>query len=220
MSKIDLFLELCNINEDGISKFVNKNEFAGKYEILKHNNGGSWCRFDGIIGKKYKLITIKRNGLIRYSWNVLEDEKENIEKMVKEQKIIYMKGNDIILYKLCGFQNGKLRNMISKEIKKELKDKICPILGIKSNLEFDHKNGRYDTQIKSSKDVQVLTKACNDAKRYHCSICKKTNKRFDAKILHFPMSYTKGDEHYENCEGCYWYDIEDFHKHLCFLQTK
>jgi len=237
MNKIDLFLELCNVDEFGFSRFVNKNEFINKYEILKHTNGGDWCRFDGTLGKKYNLITIKKNGNIRCSgkifeknFNVNEDnvfisgkifeenkELEKIKKMLKEQNISFTKGNEIILYKLHGFINKKLKRNISKKIKKQIKNKICCILGIKHNLEYDHKNGRYDKEITSTNDIQILSKACNDAKRYHCSICKKTNKRFDAKILHFPMSYTKGNEKYENCEGCYWYDIEDFHKHLCFI---
>jgi hypothetical protein len=217
MSKINLFLTLCNVNSDGFSRFVNKNEFIGEYEKLNHNNGGDWCRFDGTIGKKYNLITIKKNGNIRCSGNI---EKKEIEEILKEQKIIYTTGTEIILYKLHGFQNNIIGRSISKSIKKELKNKICPILGIKHNLEYDHKNGRYDKKITSASEIQILSKACNDAKRYHCSICKKTGKRFDAKILHFPISYIKGDEKYKNCEGCYWYDIEDFHKHLCFFQTK
>lgn len=70
-------------------------------------------------------------------------------------------------------------------------------------------------------DFQPLSKAANDAKRQFCKECKRTGKRFDAKLLGYPMSYYKGGANHngneDGCEGCYWYDPLEFKRHLSFI---
>lgn len=41
-SKINLFLELANLNETGHSRVVSVEWFVGKYQKLKFGNGGDW----------------------------------------------------------------------------------------------------------------------------------------------------------------------------------
>ena len=87
---------------------------------------------------------------------------------------------------------------------------------------MDHKNGRKNNlrvgQLNNQKlsDFQPLCKTANDAKRQHCKSCKKTNKRFNAKILGFEKSFTTGNIEYlespDGCVGCFWFDVRDFQK--------
>ncbi|MBR2112484.1 MAG: hypothetical protein IJ950_06080 [Helicobacter sp.] len=42
-TKKDLFIELANPDKNGISRWVNVQEFIGKYQQLQFGNGGSWC---------------------------------------------------------------------------------------------------------------------------------------------------------------------------------
>ncbi|WQU21493.1 hypothetical protein KVC74_05870 [Helicobacter pylori] len=43
-SKKELFLELAQPDENGVSRWVSVREFVGKYQGLQLGNGGSWCR--------------------------------------------------------------------------------------------------------------------------------------------------------------------------------
>jgi hypothetical protein len=81
-----LFLELAQIKEDGVSRYVCTDEFIDKYKDLQLGNGGSWCRFDGIFGKKYKVITIKNNGKINFSWNDDNEKKPSVNLFIKKNK--------------------------------------------------------------------------------------------------------------------------------------
>ena len=67
-------------------------------------------------------------------------------------------------------------------------------------------------------DFQPLSKAANDAKRQYCKECRASGKRFDAKLLGYPMSYYEGVAEHQGeenaCIGCYWYDPLEFKRHL------
>lgn len=191
MTKTELFLKLSKPNSDGISRWVNVSEFIGEYASLKLGNGGSWCRKESSLAKKY----------------VVEFEK---------------KGNCIVKIRLNGQNNNNFNQNINSQIKNNIKRKRCVILGT-SNPEVDHKNGRkdderlYSTYNQVEDDFQPLSKAANDAKRQFCKECKTTNLRYDAKQLGYPISFSKGNENYNDnlgCQGCFWYDPIEFRKHL------
>ena len=63
-SKINLFLELANLNETGHSRVVSVEWFVGKYQKLKFGNGGDWCRADGSLAKKFIVERIKNGNSI------------------------------------------------------------------------------------------------------------------------------------------------------------
>jgi len=71
-------------------------------------------------------------------------------------------------------------------------------------------------ETQTIEDFQPLHRNANLIKRGHCKSCKENGIRFDARILGFFVGWTKGKKEYESCVGCYWYDIEDFHKHFIF----
>lgn len=195
MTKFELFIELAKPNECGKSRWVHISEFIGKYKDLKLGNGGSWCRKESQLAKKY----------------IVEFDKS------------ITPGNSIDRIRLNGLNNNLYSQAIKTEIKKEIKKQRCVILGT-SNPEVDHKNGRKnDDDIMTMKnqnlsDFQPLSKAANDAKRQFCKECVRTNIRYDAKKLGYPMSYYKGGSEHNGtaagCEGCFWYDPIEFRKHL------
>ena len=195
MTKTELFLELAEPNDVGISRWVDVTEFTGKYAALTFGNGASWARKESTLAKKY---------IIEFDKSVTV-------------------GNSIDRIRLNGFNNNDYSQYINSKIKREIQSRRCVILGT-SKPEVDHKNGMKNegrvmkNEAQELSDFQPLSKAANDAKRQFCKECRKTGIRYDAKKLGYPMSYYKGDSHHNHeedaCIGCYWYDPLEFKRHL------
>ncbi|MCI8631398.1 MAG: restriction endonuclease [Firmicutes bacterium] len=196
LTKIELFEELAQPDENGVSRWVDVSEFTGRYEFLRFGNGADWARSDGAFGRKY----------------IIEKDKSRTP------------GNKIDALRTAGFAvDNSYSSYIDPQIKKIIKEMRCVVLGT-SEPECDHKNGMknedrvmQNTEQRVS-DFQPLSKAANDAKRQFCKECRKTGIRYDAKKLGYPMSYYKGGAHHNNeenaCIGCFWYDPIEFRKHL------
>lgn len=195
MTKNELFLKLASPNKEGVSRWVSVTEFIGEFSPLVFGNGGSWARKEGTLAKKYKI---------------------EFDKSITP-------GNSIDRIKLAGFNNNNFTQGIKQEIKSAIKKMRCLVLGT-TNPEVDHKNGmKNDKRVMNKEgqrleDFQPLSRAANDAKRQFCKDCKKTHKRFDAKILGYPMSFYAGEESHNDettsCVGCFWYDVAEFRRHL------
>lgn len=195
MTKIDLWEELAQPDENGVSRWVYVTEFVGKYQGLQLLNGAGWSRDDGTFGKKY----------------IIERDRS------------LTPGNKVDAMRTVGFNNGDFSQHINANIKREIKAKRCVVLGT-SNPEVDHKNGMKNearvmrNEDQKLSDFQPLSKAANDAKRQYCKECMRTKTRYDAKKLGYPMSYYKGGPNHnfeeDACVGCYWYDPIEFKKHL------
>ena len=199
-SKMELFLELANPNDNGVSRWVNVTEFVSKYKTLQLGNGGSWCRKESTLAKKY----------------VVEFDKSRTS------------GNSIDAVRLNGFNTEKSFNQnIRKDIKNFYIIKSCVMLGINgksenTKIEIDHKDGRKndwgvsDPKTQELEHFQPLCKAANDIKRQICKRCRETNRRWDAKNINGnPYSYYDGDENYSDdlgCKGCYQYDPVEYRK--------
>ena len=198
-SKPFFFLKVASPDETGVSRWVSKSEFKGKYTSLMFQNGGDWCRKESTLAKYF----------------VVEFDKT------------VTPGNGVDRIRLNGYKSKEDRigsQSIRSDIKNFYKNKRCAILGT-SNPEVDHKNGwKNDDNVMNSlttqsfSDFQPLSKAANDAKRQYCKECRRDKKRFDAKLLGYPMSYYKGGETHDGtasgCIGCYWYDPIEFRSHL------
>ena len=198
----ELFLELAQPNEHGVSRWVNTSEFVGKYSTLELLNGLSWGRKSSTLAKTY----------------IVETDKS------------ITPGNKIDRIRLNGFntcQTATHSQSIRSDIKKEIAQKRCVILGTNRSCdhktEVDHKDGRKDnprvmnTATQTLDDFQPLSKPANDAKRQFCKECKASGKRYDAKLLGYPVSFTQGDESYTQelgCIGCFWYDPVAFRAKL------
>lgn len=196
-TKPDLFVRLSNPNAQGISRWVDKEEFVGDFAPLMFQNGADWCRAESSIAKYYYI----------------EFDKDQTP------------GNKVDRIRLNGYKPEEERlgtQSIRSDIKEIISKQRCVIL-YTSNPEIDHKNGRKNDesmQLATQKleHFQPLSKAANDAKRQFCKECRRTNKRFDAKKLGYPISYYEGDENHDQshsgCEGCFWFDPIEFRKHL------
>lgn len=196
MTKIELFEELAQIDENGCSRWVYATEFVGKYQGLQMLNGAGWSRDDGAFGRKY---LIERN-----------------KKLTP--------GNKTDAIRTVGFNNGKpYSQYIDPRIRSVIQSRRCVVLGT-SDPEVDHKNGMKNedrvmlNEAQCLDDFQPLSKPANDAKRQFCKICKKTGKRYDAKLLGYPISFYAGGAEHNNeenaCIGCFWYDPLEFRRHL------
>jgi len=200
----ELFLELAQPNEQGISRWVDTSEFVDRYSTLELLNGLSWGRKSSSLAKKYIL---------------------EVDKSITN-------GNKIDRIRLNGFNTSNDKNIsqtIRADIKKEISKQRCVVLGTNisadEKIEVDHKDGRKDdervmnTKTQTLEDFQPLSKPANNAKRQFCKECKETNLRYDAKLLGYTVSFIKGDINYTDeigCIGCYWYDPIAFRQELKF----
>ncbi|MDF2820645.1 MAG: restriction endonuclease [Clostridiales bacterium] len=182
-----IFEEVAMPDDEGYSKEVYIKDLIEINEGFALGNGGSWCRSDGQLGRKYNIKRIKEN-------------------------------NKIIAVKLDGFNRDPKGRNINASIKKVIVSRRCAVLDIGTNIECDHKNGKYnkremeDSTNQQLNDFQPLSKGVNIAKRQHCKECVETGIRYDAKKLGYSVSYLKGDADSKNCEGCYWYDPQAFNR--------
>lgn len=198
MTKNELFLKLAQPDERGISRWVRVTEFVGEYKELKLGNGGSWCRDNSSLAKKYnvefdKSLTsgVSIDAIRLNGYNTEKTFSQNIRKDIKE----YYKGKKCVMLGVC----GKSEN---------------------TKIEIDHKDGRKDDwrvsdqKTQRIEDFQPLCKAANDVKRQICKRCKETDKRWDARnILGNPYSFYEGNEDYSKdlgCVGCYQYDPVEY----------
>lgn len=52
MTKTELFIQLAQPDNNGVSRWVSVSEFAGKYACLTFGNGASWARKESTLAKK------------------------------------------------------------------------------------------------------------------------------------------------------------------------
>jgi len=195
-SKAHTFFEACELNpEDGYSRIVELEELT---ELgLKTDNGGSWCRSDGPLGRYFLVRREKKYGRIN------------------SVQLVGYKQNDF---------SGKIDTEIVKAYKDE-PCRILQVSS--RYVEVDHKDGRkqdyrlHDNQTLD--DFQPLHKSCNVAKRNHCSVCAKTGIRFDARLIGYSVAQYIGPiEYHGSCVGCYWHDPKKFNQETteCYDKTK
>lgn len=172
------------------SKEILISELKNIHPAFESTNGCQWARSDGsYLGKKYKIKRPKKGGKVT---------------------AVQLDGPN--------YNSTKQYRNIRKDIRVSILNGRCSVLDIQSNIEIDHKNGRYDdlSNLEAEKqkedDFQALSKAANNAKRQHCKECIRTGKRYDAKRLGYKESYVVGDEKTSVCIGCYWYDPHRFNQ--------
>lgn len=204
-TKQQLFLELAGpVDADGFSRRVEVTEFVGKYSVLRFGNGGSWCRTDSPLGRRFNVVRHKGGG-----------------------------GNSIVAVELQGYRLDEAKGRpIAAWIRRRLKGKACAVLGVGAGgsrfetMAVDHKNGRYndarvlDVETQTLDDFQLLTACANYAKRQHCKRCVETGQRFDARTLGHRAPVCKGSlEYHGTCVGCYWHDPRAFNAAMELADT-
>lgn len=193
MSLTDIFLENYPPDETGTTEIAWIEDLIQIDPRFQTNNGCQWARKGSALDNKYILrrFNAKEMGITSVAWN------------------------RIVAIQLQGFKKNKENHNIPAEVRLALRGKPCVVLGvISSDMEIDHKNGKYDSENYTIEDFQPMTKAVNDAKREHCKKCNASGCRFDATILGYPISYIEGNENSPFCQGCFWYDPIVFRKAL------
>lgn len=189
----DIFIHYINVigwenEEEGISPEILIEELCLINKWFKSTNGCQWARSDSSTLGKKYIIERRR------------------------------KGNSVYSIKLIGFNDKKIDRSIKPEIYNEIRKERCVVLDVGTQIEVDHKNGRYDNEVvldKSSQtldDFQPLHKTVNNAKRQHCKECMNSKKRYDASRLGYKEGWIVGDENDLTCIGCYWYDPKEFNQ--------
>lgn len=221
-TSIELFKKLGNYDNE--TRFVNVNEFVGEYISLQCGNGGGWCRMDGEFGKKYKVVTVKKNGEMRFSRNCSE---EDVASVVLPADFVKQPGTNLVLIKIIGpYDSGSGTRTIRADIKLAFKDSVCVVCGT-GKPEIDHKNGLYNDprvlsiETQRVEDFQPLCKHCNDQKRQTYKWQTKNGRRYPATNIpmfrHHSIDFVEGDETYDPKDtgamvGTYWYDPVEFMK--------
>lgn len=126
------------------------------------------------------------------------------------------RNNKIVSIKLDG-KRQLTNHSIPSNVVKSFTNSRCAILDVGTNIEIDHKNGKYDQLTYDINDFQPLSKSANDAKRQHCLKCKQTKQRYDARRLGYKAGWFSGDGNTQTCYGCYWNDIKLFNETLSQL---
>ena len=188
MTACDIFIKEF-VGEDGCSEIIYIEDLIAQYgEQFKSNNGCQWARKGSKLDKNYLLKRFKANELNG-------------------------KGNRIVAVQTMGFRTTVENHSIPLKVRKELKNRPCAILGVvTSDMEIDHKNGKYNEEVYKEDDFQPFTKAVNDAKREHCKRCNSTGCRFKASLLGYSVDFIEGDENSITCQGCYWNDPQKFNR--------
>ncbi|MGM9787364.1 MAG: hypothetical protein ACI3ZF_00475 [Candidatus Cryptobacteroides sp.] len=200
MTKTDLFIQLAQPDDSGVSRWVMKSEFVEEYAPLYFENGASWCRSSSTLATRYNV---------------------EFDKSITP-------GQKIDAIRLNGYKNNNSFNQsIRSDIKEYYKKQRCVMLGVKgfsenTKIEVDHKDGRKNDDRVSNlstqrlEDFQPFCKAANDVKRQICKECKITNIRWDAtNIKGNPYPFYEGDSQYNDelgCVGCYQYDPVEYRK--------
>lgn len=181
---------------------------------------------NGQMSKKFKFITVKESGLIRYSWNPSDKEKMKLEKNENIAKQIY---NKIRYVEIIGLQQKTIDRPVRLEIRNIIKKMRCVSCGTNKDIEVDHKNGLYNDKrvlnIKTQKleDFQPLCRHCNIEKREIIKKIKSTGIRPSA-TLHpifsiFNIDFYDGDTSFDinnpnALVGVLWYDFMAFTRYI------
>lgn len=134
MTKTELFIKLAKPNNIGQSRWVYSTEFIGEYIDLQLGNGGSWCRANSTLAKRY----------------IVEFDKS------------ITKGNSIDAIRLAGYRQEETFNQnIRKDIRDYYKSQRCVMLGVcgfseNTKIEVDHKDGRKDDWRVSNPTTQSM----------------------------------------------------------------
>ncbi|MDS1315731.1 restriction endonuclease [Aliarcobacter butzleri] len=200
------------------------NKLDEEFKNPFRKNSKNWkffnmCDFDAKTGysKIVELEELEDAGLMMGNGGDWCRDDGNLAKYFNINRI-KQKGK-IISVQLTGYKKNSFSNKISYDIKKHYESYNCVVLGVGSDIQIDHKDGRKDDygmpETQSINDFQPMHRNANTAKRQHCKVCKETNIRFDAKILGYKVSQWIGLKEYTgNCIGCYWFDPLEFNKRV------
>jgi hypothetical protein len=217
-----------NADTGGSDVVHNQIDFVGENADLAHTNGASWCRNDGTIGRRFKLVRVPKNKNItrkNVSWTPTSAEWEGIREQIDRDACdypqLYGNGNTIVGMFSFGKRDtpANKRPEFRADIKRHYQKGPCVVTGTHSDIEVDHKNSlcndprvaNHRTQRLS--DAQSFSKHINDVKRsagvrqsaYEIPMLKAF-----ADKLQLPP-YIQGESTYDETDpnatvGTFWHD--------------
>lgn len=221
---------------DEIIAVINSNEISERELLLEFRKKVRAINPKTNLGKVLSYAPIDENGYSeKIYFNTFNEAhhdivpnngikwKRQVERYLKIKT--FKEGNKTVAFQFIGFnfEYGHKNRYIRSDIKKIISQQRCAHCNVKSNIEVDHKNGRYDDKsalnsiTQDLSDFQPLCHKCNKLKRSSCKKCKENEVRYDASFLGYNVTVTKGDLKYcesINCNGCYWFDPIDFKSRL------
>jgi hypothetical protein len=148
------------------------------------NNGASYLRDDGPIGKIFNIYRHKENNAI--VWVQLHGLNKN-------------KFNNSIPASVRKYYQGHSCKVLGSRAQIQIDHK-------------DGRKDDY-SGVEEVSEFQPLHKTANMVKRQVCKECKSSGKRFDATKLGYSKSVVMGQLKYNGtCQGCYWYDPFEFNQ--------
>ena len=220
-SKMNMFEKvICQLN---INIFMSIDDIINLNPELKLGNGGSWLRSGNALCKKYKMVTVKNNGEIRYLFDATDEEKDLIENEVSHLNF-QQTNNKIQFIRILTVKSIilKTRSNITPKLKKIVMDEYnnkCIFCGSSNGMNIDHKDDEYTNSYQEQKltkqDLQVLCQHCNTIKRGGSKIDRIDKElppfleplRELEKYLEYDPKYIKG----ENKNICrFWYDPKNW----------
>jgi len=230
MSKINKFINTY-LDSYGNSVYIERYKLEPPFY---YTSGDGIFRMDGKLPKIYKMITIKGNKKIRYSWAPTDNEIEQIRKDIKTLNFSTETKPKYSVYYIKFFgKNNKLN--INKGIRSDIKDyyskQHCANCGYKDPndpTQVDHKNDLMNDprvwNLKEQKldDFQPLCRRCNCIKRSFKKKMLEINKRISAKVMGYNIDFISGDETLDKNDpnwykGTYWGDILEFKRKLKYI---
>lgn len=199
-SKLNLVNEIFKPNDNGISRWVTRDELIGTGLELSSNGNTR----HGVIF-----------GVNNYLWDI---KRRNDKKNGKIQQI-----------RTIGISSDKSTiRPIRNDIREYFKGKCCVVCAT-NDIVIDHKNDLYNdhrvlnSQTQTVEDFQPLCNACNLKKRTICLKSIKEKKRYGATNMPqfkvFGIDFIEGNETLDMSDpdamkGTYWYDPIEFTKYI------
>ena len=191
------FIEVAKPDPDtGCSRLVDYSD----HPEFRSSNGSQWTRGD--------IVRI-----------------ENEAWAVQKKRANDTPTGKIVAMRCVGHADVPVSRSVPQDVRQSFKGISCVETGAKSDVEIDHKNGRYNATARAVADFQPLCRASNIRKRSACAECKRTGLRFDATRLHYPAPWLEGGEEFGDgnvddvtgCNGCYYHDIARFKREISYL---
>lgn len=187
-------------------------------------NGHSHLRHNSALCDHFMVRKIYANGDVE---EIQNGRWTKVSSMEPERRVPIpagVKGRALIAWWSRAYapRSDLFKAPITPDVRQALKGLPCVFSGAKSD-HIDHKYGRQDQacypQIATVEHYQPASQVDNTRKREHCTRCKETDRRFDARsIPGMPVGWIKGSERFEHnregCEGCYLFDPVAFRKAL------
>lgn len=188
------------------------------------SNGHSLLRFNAALCQAFIVRKVYANGDVE---EIINGTAHPAVRLAAEDAVevpSFAKGKTLVAWWTRGYapRGEHSKALIPDEVRLALKGKRCVFSGSSAH-HIDHKYGREDQAAYPKTALvahyQAASVTDNTRKRESCKRCKRTNERFDARVIPgIPKGWVAGgarfDHNREGCVGCYLFDPVAFREAL------